>query len=373
MAKVAIIGAGVVGAAIAYELSKVPGLEVILIDQNQPASGATGAALGVLMGVISHKTKGRAWKLRQTSMMLYEKLIPELESLTQETIPWNRQGLLMLLSPEDNLTRWEKLQKTRLDQGWELQIWNRAKLQKHCPQVNTEQVTAAIYSPQDRQVHPRLLTQALVKGARINGVSCHFGVRVENFLTHELPALNQRQCDRLQTNKGIFEVDWLVIAAGLGSTPLSTALQQTVDLRPVLGQALHLKLNTALGEPQFQPVITGNDVHIVPLGQGEYWVGATVEFSSMEAELTPHPELLEQVRQQAIAFCPALAEATILHTWWGKRPRPEGQPAPVIDYLAGYSNVLLATGHYRNGVLLAPATAAAIRDMITISSSKNCF
>ena len=76
------------------------------------------------------------------------------------------------------------------------------------------------------------------------------------------------------------------------------------------------------------------------------------------------PEKLEVVMKQAIAFCPALAEATIIKTWSGLRPRPEGRPAPIIGHLQGFSNVLLATGHYRNGVLLAPATAQAIRQII---------
>ncbi len=71
--------------------------------------------------------------------------------------------------------------------------------------------------------------------------------------------------------------------------------------------------------------------------------------------------------QQAIALCPALAEASIVRTWSGLRPRPEGRPAPIIDRLPGFSNVLLATGHYRNGVLLAPATAQMIRQMILSS------
>ena len=138
-------------------------------------------------------------------------------------------------------------------------------------------------------------------------------------------------------------------------------------MRPVLGQALQLKLQQPIGNLEFQPVITGDDVHIVPIGNGEYWIGATVEFPNERGETIAEPALLEKVRQDAIAFCPKLADATIIRTWSGKRPRPEGEPAPIIGRLPGYSNVLLATGHYRNGVLLAPATAMAIRDRIVNS------
>ncbi|HEY9861842.1 MAG TPA: FAD-dependent oxidoreductase, partial [Candidatus Obscuribacterales bacterium] len=172
------------------------------------------------------------------------------------------------------------------------------------------------------------------------------------------------QCSQLQTTAGTFLVDWLVIAAGLGSTPLTASLQQSVEIRPVLGQAIHLQLDQPLASEQ-QPVITGNDVHIVPLGSHECWVGATVEFSALGEEVAPDEALLQTVLEQAIAFYPALAKATVLKTWSGLRPRPEGRPAPIIGPLPGYSNVLLATGHYRNGVLLAPATAQLIRQLIT--------
>ena len=369
MTKVAIIGCGVVGAAIAYELSQVRELSITLVDRQAPASGSTGAALGVLMGAISQKTKGRAWQLRQTSMQRYETLIPELEALTGHHIPFNRQGILMLRFAGEDLGKWEKLVEVRRSQGWQLEIWNRAKLQAKCPQIQSEKIVGAIYSPQDRQVNPAILTQALVAGAARNGVNCKFGLKVENVTSTVPDGSNLRRCDQIHTEAGQLEIDWLIVAAGLGSTPLTAALAQPIDIRPVLGQALQLKLNPPLGNPDFQPVITGNDVHIVPLGEGEYWVGATVEFPSDTGEVAAEPALLEKLKQEAVSFCPALAGATVVRTWSGKRPRPEGQPAPIIDKLSGYSNVLLATGHYRNGILLAPATALAIREAIAPGQS----
>ncbi|MCA1993059.1 MAG: FAD-dependent oxidoreductase, partial [Coleofasciculus sp. S288] len=229
--------------------------------------------------------------------------------------------------------------------------------------LNSDKVIAAIYSPQDRQVNPTALTQALVAGAERNGVMFKFGVAVESVQTTSESA-PLRSCHQIQTTVGSLDVDWLVISSGLGSTPITASLEQPIDIRPVLGQALHLRLKHPLGNPDFQPVITGNDVHIAPVGEGEYWVGATVEFPDEAGDVVADSACLEKVRQDAIAFCPTLAEATILRTWSGKRPRPEGRPAPIIGQLPGYNNVLLATGHYRNGVLLAPATAQMIREAI---------
>ncbi len=368
MKEVVIIGSGVVGAAIAYELSQNPQLKITLIDEHTPASGSTGAALGILMGAISHKTKGRGWRLRQTSIERYQTLLPELETLTGIKIPCNRQGIVMLRFEDQDQEKWMKLSKIRFEQGYRLEMWDLSQLNTKCPQIELNQVVGAIYSPQDLQVNPTMLTKTLVVGASQRGVICQFGVKVHNFVATDSNGSNNRHCYRVQTTGGDIKADWVILAAGIGSGALTTCLQQKVSINPVLGQALLLKHHTVMGKPQFQPVITGNDVHIVPIGGGEYWVGATLEFPQHQGEIPEgNEELLAKLREQAIAFCPSLAEATIVHSWSGKRPRPEGQPAPVIGQLPGYDNVILATGHYRNGVLLAPATAKVVYELISSS------
>jgi glycine/D-amino acid oxidase-like deaminating enzyme len=359
MSKILIVGAGIIGASIAYELSSIPDLEITLIDEKIPASGSTGAALGVLMGAISHKTKGRGWKLRRDSLARYETLIPELRSLTGIEIPFNTRGIVMLRFSEEEEGGWEKLARIRYEQGLDLELWDRETLREYCPEVRDDRCVGAIYSPSDRQVNPTILTRALVDGAAINGVKCHFGVKVENFEIRVSHDENLRRCDRVHTSIGAFAVDRLILCTGIGSFALTRELAAPLDIRPVIGQAIQMRLPRPLGRPDFQPVLTGDDVHIVPLGNDEYWIGATVEFTEKE-----EAELLEEVRRQAIAFCPDLADGEILRSWSGKRPRPEGRPAPIIEALAGYNNVILATGHYRNGVLLAPATAVIVREMI---------
>lgn len=368
MSHVAIIGCGIIGAAIAYELSQVSGLNITVLDRQPPAQGATGAALGVLMGAISKKVKGRAWQLRQGSMQRYETLIPELETITGHKIPFNRQGILMLCFAGEELASWQELIKTRQSQGWQLELWDTKQVQSQCPQLSKDRIVGAIYSPQDRQVEPTALTQALLAAAQRNGVKVNLGVRIEGVESITSEGSNLQTCCQIYTDAETLEVDWLVIAAGLGSSQLVSFFSEDYSsshtIKPVLGQALQLRLAGLMGHPDFQPVITGDDVHIVPVGEGDYWVGATVEFPDVQGKVVAQPALLENVRQQAIAFCPALAQATIVRTWSGKRPRPEGRPAPIIEPLPGYRNVLVATGHYRNGVLLAPATAEEVREAI---------
>ncbi|MDR9401938.1 MAG: FAD-binding oxidoreductase [Halothece sp. Uz-M2-17] len=349
MKRVLIIGGGIVGATIAYELSQTSQFQITVIDQDVPAEASTGAALGILMGIISQKTKGRAWQLREVSMRRYPQLLEALREQTGATVP-HCQGLIHLCFSEEETGKWQELAKLRQEQGWTLELWNLEQLQTNCPDLDLTGITGAVYSPQDLQVQPQALTQTLLKACQQNGVSCDWGVEATGI------SVEESQGYTIETNQGNYETDYLIIAAGLGSFPLTRHLQNPVTLRPVLGQAMRVRLPQPLNLPT---VVTGDDTHIVPLGNADYWVGATVEFPDQPVE-TP----IEKVWEKAVQFCPALATGEIIETWSGKRPRPEGQGAPVIQYLEGYERIIVATGHYRNGVLLAPATAERVKEMI---------
>ncbi|MEG3981463.1 FAD-dependent oxidoreductase [Microcoleus sp. T3B2] len=373
MVRVAIIGCGIIGASIAFELSQFPELKVTVFDKQPPAKGSTGAALGVLMGVIGHKTKGRNWQLRETSLQRYETLIPELEAVTGRKIPFNKQGILMLCSEGEDLSKWEKLIATRESQGWQLELWDVERVRDRCPHLYlNDKIIAGIYSPQDRQVDPTALTLALVDAAKLKGVNFEFGVEVQGISELDSQVSEIQLASSIAVNKscgtGILPVaenfDRLIVCAGLGSAAVTASLNQLVDIRPVLGQALHLLTPNPVGNPDFSPVITCDDVHIVPVGNREFWVGATVEFSENGGEIQANADMLAQVMARARSLCPALAFASIIRKWSGLRPRPEGRPAPIIETLPGNDRVLIASGHYRNGVLLAPATARSIREMI---------
>ena len=357
-----------VGAAIAYEFSLCPEVQVTVVDGAAPGQGSTAAALGVAMAVISHKVKGRNWQLRERSLHRYQTLIPELEALTGRPIQHNAQGILSLCFDAEELPRWRSLQEIRQRQGYRLELWEPEQVRDRCPHLSTDGVAAGIFSPHDFQVNPADLTQALVAAARLNGAAFHFNQPVVGFEKEEA-AGEDSFCTAIHTTSQTIAADAIVLSAGLGTLPLTQTLDQPTAIGPVLGQALRVHLDLPLGLPDFQPVVNGHDIHLVPLGGGDYWVGATVEFppeTSLDAAsaIQPEAERLEEVRAGAIAYCPALANGTITQRWSGLRPRPQGQAAPVIQPLAGYRNIWLATGHYRNGVLLAPATALAVRDLL---------
>ena len=354
--KVVILGAGIVGSAIAYELSLRSEFDVTLLDTNQPAQGSTGAALGVLMSIISRKTKGRAWQLRRRSTTRFPELFQELAEAGYP-VPHNNQGILKLFDADTDLTKLERLQQKRHDAGWQLELWDQQTINDKCPDITQHIAAGAVYSPQDWQVQPVSFARSLLNAATDNGVQCHFEIPTPTL------NFNNQKCEEVMVGDRQFPCDWLIVSAGLGSLDITKPLLDEFNMKPVLGQAFHVKIPD-WQKPDFNPVISYNDIHVVPLGAGEFWVGATVEFPNEEGLSVVDDILREDMWERAIAFYPALKNAEILKYWSGQRPRPEGQGAPVLKPLQGFQNILLATGHYRNGVLLAPATALQIRDWL---------
>ncbi len=357
MEKIVIIGCGIIGATIAYELSRLDRYEISVYDAEQPAQAATGAALGVLMGIISHKVKGRAWNWRDYSIRYYRETIPILERLTGLAIPHNLHGIVKLLAPEDNLAKWQQLAATRQQQQWQLELWAIDRILDRLPQIHSHSAHTAVYSPQDLQVEPIALTTALVAAAKSNGVKFQFDRAIES-----IEANSERSCDIFRSDLPPVKCDWAIVTAGVGATKLLAPLA-AIEINPVLGQAIHIRLPEPLGNPAFQPVITHADVNIVPCGRNDYWVGATVEFP-VDGAVVAQIDYLERLQQVAIDLCPDLARGEIVRTWTGLRPRPHERPAPVIERVGANGRVLVATGHYRNGILLAPATAGVISELL---------
>jgi glycine oxidase len=338
--RVIIIGAGIVGALLAYELSQ--GADVVLLDRHTgPAQEATGAALGLLMGIISQKTKGRAWQRREQGIAYYHQLLPRLGAESGLPVTYNPQGLLKVIDDPQERSRWEALANIRQHQGWPLEFWSPERVES----VGGRAAAWGVYSPADWQVHPAQLAPALVAVAQQRGVQCVWEQEVQQIIRGEVA-----------TDRATFRADWIVVTAGLGSDRLVADL----PLVPVLGQALRYQL-LAVPAPILGPVITHQDIHWVPLPQGQVWVGATVEFPTHQA-VAPLAMAMAQLQQQAQDFFPLLAEAQELEQWWGLRPRPGDRPAPVVAQIG--PGLVVATGHYRNGVLLAPATAIEVKQII---------
>ncbi len=353
MRNITIIGCGVIGAAIAYELSKSEyTLNVTVLEANpQPAMVATGSALGVMMAVSSSRARGVLVKLRLASLSKYDRLISDLVTQTKLDILYNRNGILNLYRSPEAEPKARSLSGIRERQGFALQWLDREQISEDFPLWKTD---GGLLSPCDRAVHPTQLVKALVEAATQNGVKFLWNTTVNN--------LEDISSDRL------------IVTSGLGSNALLAPLLKNHPkysgqdlMQPVGGQALLLDIpNLNLKNVVHIENEDGSDLNIVPLGDDRYWLGATLEFEPNELPREANVSLL---LEQAIAWCPTFMSAEVIETWAGDRPRPQANQSPILGFVPDHPHILIATAHYRNGVLMAPITAQITKDLLLTGTS----
>ena len=347
------VGAGVVGLAIAWLLQR-QGHAVRLLDPSltgpPPADSGSWAALGVLMGQVFHRSSGRGWRLRQRSLELWQEWMAELEALGHP-IPY-RQGLLLLASDGEELERQGRLNQERQAKGFPLELWDPAKLQNLQPQL-PKAALGALYSPGDGQLDPAMAMATLRADAEQHGLIGH----AEEAMTLE----RHNGQWRVQCRGGErFESPWVVLSAGVRSAALVAPLGHAMPIEPVLGQALELEL---ADQPDWQwpGTVVWRGVNLVPRpdlpGHKRIWLGATLEPGTNAC-----PKALASLRTWGHSDLDWLDGATVVRQWQGHRPRPSQRPAPLLDQLE--PGLIMASGHYRNGVLLAPASAEWVAKMI---------
>lgn len=386
---VIVVGGGIVGLSCAWLLQR-RGHRVLLIDpvlgsesNQETATGASRAALGVLMGQVFHRSHGRGWQLRQRSLALWKSWNQSLASRGRPIA--HRSGLLLLAQDGLELERQQALLADRQRLGLPLSAWSLEQLNAMAPPLPAQAV-GGLFSPEDGQIDPLQALEALHSDAAAAGLTS---------LSESVTSLEPRRRGigwqvRLQDSR-VLEAEWLVLAAGIGSQSLLAALEgqresgsggrasPPLRLEPVLGQALELELEASVAQAIGQPppdhngsdatpgwpgVVVWQGLCLVPRpdlpGGRRLWLG-----SSLEPGSEPSPEALQDLRALGGAAPDWLLRARVVRQWQGLRPRPVGQPAPLLECLA--PGLLLASGHYRNGVLLAPASAEWVRQQVEAS------
>ena len=293
---------GVVGAAIAYELSQQD-LSVVVVDAGSPSGRASGAALGVLMAVSTQKAEGPVVDLRLASLARFNSLVAELEEQLGYSLPVNRQGLLRLVS-EEQWPQWQEAIAARQQAGYALQPLSTDEIVALQPELNW--ASGGLHSPHDRQIEPRAFVQALVRAAKQKGAKFLFNQPVVR-LKSERGRINA-----LYTPNETVSASHFAIAAGLGSAQFGEQLGLDIKVEPVKGQAIRIRPISPL---PYGPPITEGDVNIVPLADGTYWIGATVEFGPTIQ--TPTLGGMQLLMQHATELLPVLRDAEFLANWGG--------------------------------------------------------
>ncbi|MBD2114053.1 MULTISPECIES: glycine oxidase ThiO [Cyanophyceae] len=331
---VLVVGGGVIGLAIALELRQQGATVTVLSRDFQQA--ASHAAAGMLAPQAEGLPPGPMLDLALASLALYPSWVNKLEALTGQSVGFWPCGILAphRTAPELPAESW-------LDA---------ATLGYYQPGLGRD-VQGAFWHPDEGQVDNRLLVQALRSAVIDLGVTLHEGTGAIA-LRHY-----QGRVEQVCTAQaGDFSADQVVLATGAWAHELLP-----LPVFPKKGEMASLRVPLGYGTPQpLQRVLFGEDIYIVPRRDGRIVLGAT----SQDVGFAPHNTAggVHQLVGNAIALLPLLADFTLEETWWGYRPATPDEwpilgPGPA-------ANLTLATGHYRNGILLTPITAQLVAQAV---------
>jgi glycine oxidase len=350
-ADVVIAGAGVVGSALALELADA-GRRVVVVDRDEPGAGASSAAAGMLVpqGETAVAAGGAFLDLARASLPLFEPLAARLRDLTGTDVELRRPGLVHVALDEAEAARLSETAARRRAEGDEVR-WLDASDARRLEPALSPRVLGALHDPAPWQVDNARLTRALADLARDRGAEFRLGRAATGFLREGARVTG------LETEAGPVPAGVTVLAAGAWSAGLAATLGLVLPVRPVKGQMIETRL--PLG--RLNALVWAADVYLVPRASGRVLVGATVEEAGFDTRVTLGA--VASLAQAACGAVPALAGAGVARAWAGLRPgTPDG--LPVLGAVAGVDGLVLATGHFRNGILLAPITARLLADLI---------
>lgn len=345
---VLIVGGGVVGCAIARELAG-RGRRVTLLERAQAGEEASSAAAGLLCPQSDGPAPSPFFDLTLASRRLYPEWAAALEEETGQTVGYRRTGVLRCALSEREeadfqLFRWQR------ERGLPVEWREPGALSRGVGPALSAEVRAAVFFPDEGVVDPRRLTRALVLAARRRGVDIRERTPARRFW------IEGERCRGVETDAGRFEADLVVDAAGAWAG-FDGGLPFSIPVEPVRGQMVEIDL----GPKTPETVLQSEDVYLVPHVDGRVLVGSTLERVGFRKEVTAGA--VEKLLGLAARLLPAVRAARFVSAWAGLRPAvPDGLPVLGGCQVEG---LYFATGHFRNGILLAPITAVLLADVLT--------
>jgi glycine oxidase len=348
-----VVGAGVIGLSCAWRAAQ-RGLEVCVLDREAPGSGASGVAAGMLAPVGEASWGEEALlELNLASARAYPEFAAELEEASGRAVGYRRCGAIHVALDRDETEELRRRHDLQRSLGLEAE-WLRPREARRLEPGLSTACAAAVHAPEEGEVDPRALLTALGAAIERSGGTVLAGAEASE-------AIIERGCLRgLRIRNGReLRADQVVLAAGCWSGRASWLPSEAAPpVRPVKGQILNLRAPRS--EPLCERIVATEWVYVVPRKDGRVAVGATVEERGYDVSVTAGG--VHELLREAYRVLPEIAELELTEAIAGLRP---GTPdnAPVIGRGA-IEGLLVATGHYRNGILLAPITADAIAALL---------
>lgn len=342
MHDVIVVGGGVIGLSIARELA--PRKSVLLLDRGPTGGGTSWAAAGMLSPLSEADDQGPFFQLCSRSFALYEEFVCCLGEETGIDCGYSdNEGVLTLATSEEAVATLQGRAAWQRKAGFDVELLSGDEVRKLEPLV-TAPVQSALLMPRERSVAPRQLVNAIRESCLNRGVDILTGMQVESISRNSV-----------RVGHTHFEAPCIIVASGVWSGEVK-GLDPPIPVQPRKGQILSLGTTSKV----FNRIIRWQRTYFVPRSGGDLIVGATEEDAGFDGANTPAGigQLLNEAQQISshVGACP------ILEMWAGFRPAtPDRLPILGPSAIPG---VYYATGHYRNGVLLAPVTASIIADLV---------
>lgn len=347
--EILILGGGVIGCAIAFELAR-KGRKVAVLERNSPGCESSNAAAGILGPQIEASGPGPLLELKLAGKALFAETADLLHRETGIDVEYRPIGVLhLILSESEESTARERL-------GWQqrlgLQVsFLSAQEVLAVEPCTTPNVRGALHYPDDHQINNANLVKALYQDARMHGAKFSLGNPATAILREGSQVRGASSpCEE-------WEADAVVICAGSWSAQLSRLCGFPIPLTPARGQML---LTSSTVTP-LRKVVAHGSCYLVPRVNGEILVGSNVEFVGYDKRVTASG--VHDILTRAFAAVPTLAQESLLATWAGLRPHCQ-DGLPILGAIPGTRGAFLATGHFRNGILLSLITGRVMAQLI---------
>jgi glycine oxidase len=343
-ADIIIIGAGIIGAACAWQLAST-GAKVKVYDRNAPGTGASQAALGVLGFHNRPDMPAPFNEMCRLSRNYYPATIDKLFELTGRRLDYKMGGQLSIALDEEDLIELDKMYRANISQDISVEQPTREEALLLAPGLNPE-VKGSLFFPDDSWVDNTALNLTLVKASELAGVIYKRG-EVQSIERATGRVIGIRVAGEL------IKADWVVLAAGCWSNKIDNT--PTIPVYPVRGQAL------MVSGLSIQRVVMSPRGYLVPKGKDQTMIGATVERVGFNESNTLGG--IREISSAGLEIAPVIGRSEFLGAWAGLRPGTEDN-LPLIGPFKELPNLIAATGHFRNGILFAPLTADMVKAAI---------
>jgi glycine oxidase len=344
---VAVVGAGAIGGAIAYELA-ARGASVTLLDSRGAGLGSTHAAAGMLVPYI--EGFGRpVLKMAARSLSMYDEFIRRISTDGGIRVGYQRTGSLQVASADESVEELKAAAASAAIAGVRCELLDAQQTREAEPQL-TPEVAAGLLIPEHGFVVVGDLSSALVAAAIKRGAQVRSPERVRRIAARNGRLDVELERDRVSARQ-------VVVAAGSWSGQIEIAGVPALPVRPVRGQLLHLAPDSA----PLQRITWGSRCYLVPSSPGSVLVGATMEEAGFDERTTVAG--VRDLLEAAGDLVPPLWHAAFAGARVGLRPATPDE-LPIVGRSRKLPGVVFATGHFRNGVLLAPLTARMVADLV---------